>query len=281
MFKKVVAWTFTSLKTVRKIDRAVWNGQEGIIFVSMEKIQVHTMLIMNSSTLRLKVERFPTRLALLVYREADDFFQRPSELCQHYSFRSKRIIRLGSCWWNEAIGSGGNYGRTESRLKESRYSKLLTLRTRRPKLTQNVMLIPIFASNAIAYVVARHSSLITLAVLFQASRSFTVATAQVLSFIIHLLSAFRDFWLEGVLIAIKSWFYRFLAEIVVLFLIVTLRAATVRMTIFPSSEAFAIKFQTFWFWTRAAFVRTAARVARRVVASTYQVILRRDWHRGR
>jgi len=66
------------------------------------------------------------------------------------------------------------------------------------------MVVSIFASNAIAYVVARHSSLITLAVFFQASRSFTVAAAKVLSFVVHLLATFCDFWLEGVFVAIKS-----------------------------------------------------------------------------
>ena len=61
------------------------------------------------------------------------------------------------------------------------------------------MVVSIFASNAIAYVVARHSSLITLAVFFQASRSFTVAAAKVLSFVVHLLATFCDFWLK------KNW----------------------------------------------------------------------------
>lgn len=58
------------------------------------------------------------------------------------------------------------------------------------------MVVSIFASNAIADVVARHSSLITLAVLFQASRSFAVAPAQVLPFVVYLFTAFCDFWLK-------------------------------------------------------------------------------------
>lgn len=182
-----------------------WSGRH---FVSTEKIQVHTMLIRNSSTLCLLIERFPTGLALLVYREAYDFFQRPPELCENCFFRGKRIIRLGPCWWNKAVGSGRNNRRTESCLKESRYSKLLTFCTRRPKFAQNVMVVSIFASNAIADVVARHSSLITLAVLCQASRSFAVAPAQVLPFAVYLFTAFCDFWLERVFVAIKSWLWQ-------------------------------------------------------------------------
>ena len=67
-------------------------------------------------------------------------------------------------------------------------------------LTQNksnlLMVVSIFASNTIANVIARHSRLITLAVLFQAARAFTVAPAQVFSFVVYLFPAFGDFGLE-------------------------------------------------------------------------------------